>query len=488
MLHNNHPAYVRLISGRRKKQATTEKKRLRWLKTYKLLACIAFCALAMPYVEIISLAGARDYTTFFTWITTISMFSIGYGIHTCLRVLLPKGSVQEEMSFSFETKRQFSSPMVFIPSIAFSVIIALFFGCNAGNILEPLLYPYYSKEIGFPLILFVCVVIAASGCLLVNLQFYQICSLRTALEGIAALGLPYGFAIWWGNGVNSLFCLCVIVYTLCLFILMNQEYVIKPSYNSKTCYATQKLRLSGIKEAIKLWLLSLFGALLILALLSVFVTTFRFLFYTNRNTMLVFPFVGWPTVNLVLFLIGIAIFPMLIGFLLLRFTNARIFRYLEGLFKQFWSIVKTPFFSFFRLRFRKKTKKTSDKKDLINEEHLKQHYVDIVTISDAKEKRTNLYHIGYREFITTLKKKTNFNSRYQYAYEVLIEELWREQIGVEAYQTPLEMSRIIISRTNIGNMDTLTDIYMSITYGENCVASADDIEKICSILETRLVK
>ena len=474
--------------SKRPKLSPTEKWRKRWLKFYKLLACTAFCALAIPYVEALSTTGAREYTAIFTWIATVPLFSIGYGIHSLLRLLLTKGGVEEEMSFSFETKWQMSSPVAFIPALVLSVVVALIFGFKAGDILEPLLYPFYNKEVGFLLLLAACIAVTVLGCLLVTLQFHQICSLRTMLECLVALGLPYGFAVWWGNGVNGLFCLCVLVYALCLFILMNQEYVIKPSYTSKTCYATRELRVSGIKEAVKLWGMSIVGALLLLSFLSVFVTPFRLMFYTDRYAVLAFPFLGWPDVNQILFLIGLAIIPVAAVLLILRFAKPSFFRYLGGRCHQIWAIVKTAIFGFFRrLRFRKKIKKnTVDQNTVVDEEPKKQHYVDTVTVSADKGKWMDLHRMDYREFSANLKKMPDLNTRYRYAYEVMIGVLGRGQIGVETHQTPLEMSRIIARRTNIANIDALTDIYIGITYGENYLASASDVEAVCGIVEQRL--
>lgn len=477
-----------LRKSKRKKKSPVEIWRLRWLKLYKLLACAAFCALATPYVEALSTVGAREYTTIFTWIATIPLFAIGYGIHSFLRLLLTKGGVEEEMSFSFETKWQLSSPMVLIPSLVLSVVVALIFGFKSGDILESLLYPFYNKEVGFLLLLAASIAITVLGCMLVTLQFHQICSLRTMLECLVALGLPYGFAVWWGNGVNGLFCLCVLVYALCLFILMNQEYVIKPSYTSKTCYATRELRVSGIKEAVKLWGMAVVGALLILSFLSVFVTPFRLMFYTDRYAVLAFPFLGWPDVNQILFLIGLAIIPVSAVFLILRFAKPRLFRYVGGRCKEVWDMVKKAFFGFLlRLRFRKKVKKNAaDPSAAVDEAPKKQHYVDTVTVSDTSDKWVGLHQMSYRELTANLKKMPDLNARYRYAYEVMIGELWRGQIGVETHQTPLEMSRIIARRTNIANIDALTDIYIGITYGENYLASASDVENVCGIVEQRL--
>ena len=477
-----------LPKSKRKKISPTEKWRKRWLRFYKFLACAAFCALATPYVEAFSTTGAREYTSIFTWIATVPLFSIGYGIHSLLRLLLARGGVEEEMSFSFETKWQMSSPVVLIPALVLSVVVALIFGFKAGDILEPLLYPFYNKEVGFLLLLAACIAVTVLGCLLVTLQFHQICSLRTMLECLVALGLPYGLAIWWGNGVNGLFCLCVLVYALCLFILMNQEYVIKPSYTTKTCYATRELRVSGIKEAVKLWGMSIVGALLLLSFLSVFVTPFRLMFYTDRYAVLAFPFLGWPDVNQILFLIGLAIIPVAAVLLILRFVRPRLFRYVGGRCKEIWEMVKKAVFGFFRrLRFRKKIKKaTADPRTAVDEAPKKQHYVDTVTVSGTSDKWVGLHQISYREFTANLKKMPDLNARYRYAYEVMIGELWRGQIGVETHQTPLEMSRIIARRTNIANIDALTDIYIGVTYGENYSASASDVEAVCGIVEQRL--
>lgn len=479
-----------LRNSNRKKISPTEKWRKRWLRFYKFLACAAFCALATPYVEALSATAAKEYTAIFTWIATIPLFAIGYGIHSLLRLLLTKGGVEEEMSFSFETQWQLSSPVALIPALVLSVIVAVIFAFKAGDILEPLLYPFYNKEVGFLLLLAACIAVSVLGCLLVTLQFHQICSLRTMLECLVALGLPYGFAVWWGNGVNALFCLCVLVYALCLFILMNQEYVIKPSYTSKTCYATRELRLSGIKEAVKLWGMTLVGALLLLAFLSAFVTSFRILVFTERYEILAFPFLGWPDVNQILYLIGLALIPVAAVFLILRFVRPRLLRSVGERCKALWDLVKKAVLDILRrLRFRKKIKKAAAAPSTtVDEAPKKQHYVDTVTVSGPSDTWVGLHPMSYREFIANLKKMPNLNTRYRYAYEVMIGVLWRGQIGVETHQTPLEMSRIIARRTNIANIDALTNTYIGITYGENDSADAADVEAVCRILEARMGK
>ena len=475
--------------SKRQKLSPTEKWRKRWLKFYKLLACAAFCALATPYVEALSTTAAREYTAIFTLIATVPLFAIGYGIHSLLRLLLTKGGVEEEMNFSFETQWRLSSPVVLIPSLVLCVTVGVIFAFKTGDILEPLLYPFYNKEVGFLFLLAACIAITVLGCLLVSLQFHQICSLRTMLECLVALGLPYGFSVWWGNGVNGLFCLCVLVYALCLFILMNQEYVIKPSYTSKTCYATRELRVSGIKEAVKLWGMSIVGALLLLSFLSAFVTPFRLMFYTDRYAVLAFPFLGWPDVNQILFLIGLAIIPVAAVLLILRFVKPGLFRYVGGRCKEIWDMVKKAVSGFLRrLRFRKKVKTTAGPSAVVDEAPKKQHYVDTVTVSADKGKWMDLHRMDYREFSANLKKITDLNARYQYAYEVMIGVLGRGQIGVENHQTPLEMSRVIAKRTNIANIDALTNTYIGITYGENYLANATDVEEVCRILEARLGK
>ena len=479
-----------LRNSNRKKISPTEKWRKRWLRFYKFLACAAFCALATPYVEALSATAAKEYTAIFTWIATIPLFAIGYGIHSLLRLLLTKGGVEEEMSFSFETQWQLSSPVALIPALVLSVIVAVIFAFKAGDILEPLLYPFYNKEVGFLLLLAACIAVSVLGCLLVTLQFHQICSLRTMLECLVALGLPYGFAVWWGNGVNALFCLCVLVYALCLFILMNQEYVIKPSYTSKTCYATRELRLSGIKEAVKLWGMTLVGALLLLAFLSAFVTSFRILVFTERYEILAFPFLGWPDVNQILYLIGLALIPVAAVFLILRFVRPRLLRSVGERCKALWVLVKKVVLDILRrLRFRKKIKKAAAAPSTtVDEAPKKQHYVDTVTVSGPSDTWVGLHPMSYREFTANLKKMPDLNTRYRYAYEVMIGVLWRGQIGVETHQTPLEMSRIIARRTSIANIDALTNTYIGITYGENDSADAADVEAVCRILEARMGK
>ena len=192
--------------------------------------------------------------------------------------------------------------------------------------------------------------------------------------------------------------------------------------------------------------------------------------------------------NQILFLIGLAIIPVAAVLLILRFAKPSFFRYLGGRCYQIWAIVKTAIFGFFRrLRFRKKVKKAAAAPSTtVDEAPKKQHYVDTVTVSGSSDKWVGLHQMSYREFTANLKKMPDLNTRYRYAYEVMIGVLGRGQIGVETHQTPLEMSRIIARRTNIANIDALTDIYIGITYGENYLASASDVEAVCGIVEQRL--
>lgn len=468
--------------NKQKKQALVVVRHRRWLHFYKFLACIAFGALVTPYFEFLITFAAQEFATALTVIGMCFLLPVGYGFHALFRLLFVRKN-EQEFSFSFETKWQFSSSIVLVPSLVLGSVVALIFGFQAGDFLKPRLYPFYNEEVGFPVMVIACVAVVVLGGLLVPLQFHQLCSLRTMLECLVALALPYGLSIFWGNGVNNLFGLCVLTYAFCLFILMNQEYVIKPSYTSKTCYATKELRWSGIKWAVKLWAQTVAVALLLVAL----ITPIGLLLNSDQSSIWLFPFAGWPVVNRIMCTIGLTIIPTAAIFLILRFGSPKIWRALGRRWTWLWENVSGATIRFLRrLHFRKKVKKTVDNVETVTEEPKKQHYVD--TVTKAKANGSGQHTIGYREFTAKLKKIDDQNARYRYAYEVLIGALWHAQIGVETSQTPLEMSRIIAKRTNINNMNTLTEIYIGITYGENLIASDKDIETVCNILDTRLVK
>lgn len=464
-----------------KKMPSTEKWRRRWLKLYKFLACVAFCAIVMPYFELLVSVGAGQYATIFTWIASALLFAVGYGIHALIRFLFTKGD-EEEFSFSFETKWQFSPPAVMIPSLVLGVAVAVGFSFLSGQVLEKLLYPYYNAEVGFPLMVIACAVASVLGSLLVPFQFHQLCSLRTLIECLFALGVPFGIMTFWGTGVNGLFALCVTVYALCLFILMNQEYVIKPSYASKTCYATRELRLHGIGRAVGLWGTTLATALLMLSLLSIFVTPVRFLMFIEMEQVLAFPFAGMPEVNLVMFFVGLCLIPVLSVLAILRFVKPRGLKYWERILRDFFKKLSALLR---RLKFKGKKAQLRDLdfKEVVGERPKKQHYVDTVTETKAVE---SIKPHSYRAFSKQLKALPDVNAQFRFAYEVLITELYDAHIGIAKHQTPLEMAEVIGRKTNISEMDHLTDTFTAVTYAKDRSASPRDIETVCRILERRL--
>ncbi|MBE6558178.1 MAG: hypothetical protein E7661_04110 [Ruminococcaceae bacterium] len=461
---------------------TIEKWRLRWLKFYKFLACVAFCAMVMPYFELLVSVGAGKYATIFTWLSAGLLFAVGYGIHAWIRFLFTKGGVQEEVSFSFETTWQFSSPVVMIPSLILGVGVAVGFSFGAAHILEALLKPNYNAEVGFPLLMIACAVASVLGCLLVPYQFHQLCSLRTLIECMFAFGAPFGIATLWGSGVNPLFALCIVVYALCLFLLMNQEYVIKPSYTSPTCYATRELRLHGMRRAAGLWLITLIFAILILSLLAVLVIPIRFFLTPDVSLMLDFPLKGMPGVNLTLFFMGLLLIPILSVVCIMRFVRPRGLKYWERIIKELWSKI-TGFF--LRLRFRKKSRieEDLDFKEVVGERPKKQHYVDTVTEASATE---SPMPTGYRAFAKQLKSLSDINAQFSFAYEVLITELYDAHIGIAKHQTPLEMAAIISRKTSISEMDHLTHTFAAVTYDKGKTATEEDVLTVCRILQARM--
>ncbi|MBQ9780057.1 MAG: hypothetical protein IJW00_03835 [Clostridia bacterium] len=468
------------VDGHQKRTAI-ERWRGRWLRFYKLLACVAFCAIVMPYFEILVSVGAGQYATAFTWFASALLFAVGYGIHKGIRFLFIK-SDEEEFSFSFETKWQFSPPAVMVPSLILGAAVAVGFSFAAGQVLETLLYPFYNAEVGFPLMVIACVVASVLGSLLVPFQFHQLCSLRTLIECLFALGIPFGVATWWLDGVNGLFAACVLVYALCLFVLMNQEYVIKPSYSSKTCYATKELRLHGMGRAAGLWLTTLLTAVIILSLLAVLAIPLRFFLTPDMSLVLNFPIKGAPGVNLALFFLGLIIIPVLSVTCIMRFVRPKGLKYWEKIIGEFFGKIIG---FFLRLRFLKKRKDFSemDFKQVVGERPKKQHYVD--TVTETKAEATELPK-SYRSFVKQLKALPDINEQYRFAYEVLITELYDAHIGIAKHQTPLEMADVIGRKTNISEMDKLTETFTAVTYEKDKQASSRDVDAVCRILQARL--
>ena len=473
---------IRSNAIQHKKISDTDRWRLRWLKFYKLLACIAICSIVMPYFEVLVTVGAGTFATVFTWISSALLFATGYGIHAGVRRLFIKPDSEEEFSFSFETKWEFSSPGTLIPSLILGAVVSIVYSFLAGQVLEFLLYPNYNAEVGFPLMVIACIVASVLGALLVPFQFHQLCSLRTLIECLFAFGVPFGIFTFWVDGVNALFAACVLVYALCLCILMNQEYVIKPSYSSKTCYATRELRLQGMSQAIALWLTAFLTTVVILALLSLLVIPIRFLIFIDMRQVLDFPLKGMPALNGFLFFAGVLLIPVLSVMAVMRFLRPRNLKYWEKILREVWD----KLFGFFsRLRFKGVRKKHEDMdfKEVIGERPKKTHYVDTVTQSARVARELPL---GYRGFLKELHAKEDLNQQYRYAYEVLISELYQAHIGIAKSQTPLEMADVIRRKTNIRDMDHLTEIFTTVVYGKNGRATQSDVDAVCGILKARL--
>lgn len=473
---------IRSNAVQHKKIPSTDKWRLRWLKFYKLLACIAVCSIVMPYFEVLVSVGAGTYATVFTWIASALLFAAGYGIHAGVRHLFIKPGSEEEFSFSFETKWEFSSPSTLIPSLLLCALVSVAFSFGAGQILQALLYPYYNAEVGFPLMVMACIVASVLGALLVPFQFHQLCSLRTLIECLFAFGVPFGIFTFWANGVNVLFAACVLVYALCLCILMNQEYVIKPSYSSKTCYATRELRMQGMAQAFTLWLTAFVTSIMILGLLAVLVIPIRFFIYIDMNQVLDFPVKGMPALNGGIFFLGVVMIAVLSVLAIMRFVRPRNLKYWEKILREAWGKIMG---FFFRLQYRHGKKKYNDMdfKEVVGERPKKTHYVDTVTQTQATTRELPL---GYRAFLKALHAQGDLNGQYRYAYEVLMTDLYHAHIGIAKCQTPLEMADIIRRKTNIREMDRLTETFTAVVYGKDGKASQSDVDTVCGILRERL--
>ncbi len=114
-----------------------------------------------------------------------------------------------------------------------------------------------------------------------------------------------------------------------------------------------------------------------------------------------------------------------------------------------------------------------------------QHYVDTVTLT-----RSNMDFRpceSYRAFHRRLKALGgNMDEQYCYAYRVLIGSLYAGYIGIAPHHTPDEMVKIIQTKTNIYDIETLTHTFTEVTYGQNVHATSAQVDRLCAILRTRL--
>lgn len=462
-----------------------QKQNTRWLLLYKMIACVGICAVIAPWFDTLILFIARQYTAIATIALTALLLSLGYGIQLLFLGREGRKLLSVDMDFSYEVARIRLPRSRVIPACAVSAIISALLSVGVGRLLSYLMGNQVNTEIGIPLLVTLGAVLGCAGCLLVPPRFHQLVSLRTMVECIAAFTFLFAFYLWAGASVNFRFIVCVLLYFLCFTVLMNQEYAIRHSYTSPTCHATNALRRAGILSAVRFWLGAILFNVPILCALSLIVMPVQLILTSGSGApferVFSFPFKDLPTLNVLLFALGLLALIAGAILLLVRLCYDRkklkeLYARLVERLKQIGATWLLRLLGIYQ-RYRKGAPK--------EQEPPPPHYAD--TVTELAHREPVRRYSDYKAFYRQLKKCRSTNEQYRFAYRTLVTNLCDADIGLYPTQTPLEMAQIIQSKTNIPDIGAITDVFVKAAYADASVPVAEEeLQKLCAVLQNRL--
>ncbi len=457
-----------------------EKRKIHWMSFYNSIACVGIVCLLLPYFELASFYVANRYSTIIT--VTVAPFLLFFGFFTqkILMRFQKKKRNDLDLEYSFDIDSKNKSKTVFFISIAIIVILSTIVGISLGLKFMAHLGPLYSNDFGVALFTVSCVAVGIIGCVLAQFRFYQMLNIKIMIEYIAAYAFLLGAHMYFKIGVSILYVVCFFLFFLCLALCMNQENVVKVEYAHKTCYATNKMRWTGMKSVAMLW----GGAIVLVTALLAFCALIRAMFLivirAPWSFILYGPIEGSIVFNSILLVIGVILFFGIIILLPIILRNPYVseIRYKAN---QFLLKIKNAIMSVIRKIFKIEIQKRQNQIDEINP----LFYLDSITHHPPK--RHKAIYTKYKDFHRALKTMSNINNQYMFAYRVLMESFCTMDIGLKMSQTPLEMAKLIKEKTNFEDIDILTAKYINIAYSENSEPiSEGDMAEICNILRYKL--
>ena len=236
-----------------RKNGLTERQ---WQRRYKALACVGALTLLIQLFELLSFYLTDRHAIVTAYVATPLLFCLGYGVQKLLLI----GSDYDEMkmTFSYETEKQAVPTARRVWAMLISIGIAAVIGRLCIPFYTGLLGDESSRDVGGVLFMIACAVAAADGCLLQPRQFHQLISLRTAIEYLGAHTMLLILTASLPGGLFILSYLpCVVAYIICLCLLMNQEFIIKPAYMFEACHATDRIRKAGMRSVFAMLTLTL---------------------------------------------------------------------------------------------------------------------------------------------------------------------------------------------------------------------------------------
>ena len=466
----------------------------RWLRFYKLLACVGLLAVLIPVYEILCVWVANRYSGILSLFLVPLLFLLGYVIQWLLLGRSRRKLRDQQVDFSFESKKlRLPLPRVLL-ACAVSAGIALLISSAVGARLAELLGILSKPDAGIPIMMAASAVVSVLGCLVVPLRFHQLMSLRTMLEMLTAFVLFFGLKVYWSGSVSALFIICFLLWSLCLILLMNQEYIIRPSYFSSAYYATGQLRKAGMKDAFRLWTMAVVLQLAVLGAVSLFVIPLRAILTRGQNFRLIFdfPFRSLYVLNFLLFLASVIALLVFVFCLSLHVTPAHLRRFSLAM-RSFRAKIREKIrnllrrlVSFVKNKLRKNAGKLLGqrfKREHLAEEPKIRNYVD--TVTDATGHAVAERYDTYRAFARKLRSLKTEQEQFCFAYKTLFLKFCDENIGVKMYHTPLEAAQIVCEKTAFDDFAYLTDIYMDVIYANADRSVEKDLERLCEIVKDK---
>ena len=439
----------------------------RWIRRYQIIAFFGVLTAVMPLFEFASVWCAGEYATPTALALVPPLMLTGYGLQY---LLARRWREEPRIYFLSESPRAHLSPLSRLLSYTLAGAVGIVLGWVVGRYLIGLRDLPSRNHLGPYLLSLACAVVAIVGAVIVPYAFNQLLNLRTMLDFFALHCLVFGLQTFWGNGVSLLFVVCFWLFFLCLMLIVNQEYVIKPSYFSDTCYATGELRRAGLASAFRLWLGTVLLQIPLLMAITLVVMPFRLLFMVEE-LIWQFPFEDYPTVNVVLFAMSVAAAVVGVVILFLRLQHEDVQGWAKtclSWLRALWRRLRGLF------RIRRDTKQPASHE---SEPQVK-HYVDTLTQLPPRRAAKVWNARSFRHRMQTLRTA---EEKYRFAYRVLVDRLLIKGIGLHPTQTPREMARIIMNKTTISDMGTITEIFLRSAYARDRWATDEDLELISGV-------
>ena len=471
---------------------------IRWMRRYKAIAVIGMTAVVAVPLEWLFSWFLYPYEALFALLFCPIGVGLGYLIEH-LGIRLTKFKEDETIDFSYESKINVPRGLTVLCVIVTAVLMFLLSYAVVSWVNELRLRfvgePFY-RDI---LILMIALlglllsIMGGVGCYLRPCAFYQIVGLRSLIECVAVFAFVGAIQTVYGASqtVSWFFVACMVVYMLCVAIIMNQMYVIQPSYFSPTCHATNELRRAGLKAVFGMFGRCLAYVWLLLAGMSLLVFPWRVITFADQRDafswIFVFPFGRSPIVNLIVYIFSLLTLIGFIAYIILRSKDPDIDRYLSKIkefFRRLWLSIRLLVASApSELRHLRKDRATPEGEDIYETQAV---YEDTV-IARPRPRVKSEGVMSYGTFSRRLLALSDAKTQYCYAYRTLVAVLIRKYIGIDAHSTPQQIADIVKERTNIRDIDRITALFYASAYAPEATApTVNELIALCEIVRAEL--